>query len=54
MLETDAPVPFQGEQSEPSWIPKVCEKVAELKNISQEKVAKTTGNNYNLLFGEKI
>lgn len=54
MLETDAPVAFKGEQSQPSWIPKVCEKVAELKEISVEEVSKTTGNNYNGFFGEKI
>lgn len=54
MLETDAPVAFKGEQSEPAWIPKVCEKVAELKEISVEEVSKTTGNNYTVLFGEKI
>lgn len=54
MLETDAPVPFMGEQSEPSWIPRVCEKLAESKSISIDEVEKITGNNYVSLFGEKI
>ncbi|MCR4336097.1 MAG: TatD family hydrolase [archaeon] len=54
LLETDAPVSFNGEQSEPSWIPKVCEKVAELKGVDFEVVSEVTGRNFNALFGNNI
>ncbi len=50
LLETDAPVKFQGKEAEPSWIPKVCEKVAELKETSFEEISKKTEKNYSLLF----
>ncbi|MEM4630367.1 MAG: TatD family hydrolase [Candidatus Diapherotrites archaeon] len=50
LLETDAPVIFKGQQSSPTWITKVCEKVSEIKEISFEKVAKTTTKNFNNLF----
>ena len=51
MLETDAPVPFKGKESDPSWIPSVCKKVAELKQVSAEKVAYITTRNFTGLFG---
>ncbi|MFH1391457.1 MAG: TatD family hydrolase [Candidatus Diapherotrites archaeon] len=54
LLETDAPVSFNGEQSQPSWIPKVCEKVAELKKVDFEAVSEATGKNFNTLFGNNI
>lgn len=50
LLETDAPVPFGGKRSEPSWIPGVCAKVAELKGISTERVSEATGKNFLRLF----
>jgi len=52
LLETDAPVPFGGRNSEPSWIADVCKKVAQIKGVSQEEVAKATGNNFTSLFGK--
>jgi len=50
LLETDCPVPFLGVQSDPSWISRVCEKVAEIKCISPEKVSLVTGKNFSKLF----
>jgi TatD DNase family protein len=46
VLETDspylAPVPYRGKRNEPSYIPMIAEKVAELKKTSVEEVEKTT------------
>lgn len=46
LLETDSPyltpVPFRGTKNEPMYVKYVAEKVAELKNISVEKVIKVT------------
>ena len=43
LIETDspylAPVPYRGKTNEPSFVPKVAEKLAELKNVSVEQVA---------------
>lgn len=49
VLETDspylAPVPFRGKRNQPSYIPIIAERVAELKGISVDEVMKaTTGN----------
>lgn len=51
MLETDAPVEFRGECSEPSWIPRVCAAVAGLKGASGQEVSSVTGENFSSLFG---
>jgi len=49
VLETDAPylapVPKRGKRNEPAYIYYVAKKLAEIKNISIEEVAKTTSNN---------
>ena len=50
LLETDSPVEFVGKKSEPSWIPFVCAKFAELKGVSQEEVEQITEKNYKKLF----
>ncbi|MBE3113371.1 MAG: TatD family hydrolase [Actinobacteria bacterium] len=48
VLETDspylAPHPFRGKPNEPKYIPLIAEKIAEIKGISLEKVAKITSN----------
>jgi len=54
LLETDAPVSFNGRQSQPSWIPKVRDAVAELKGIDPEEVEQATGKNFNALFGKNL
>lgn len=55
VLETDAPflapVPYRGKRNEPSYIPLVAEKVAEIKNIGVEEAAKATTENAIRLFG---
>jgi len=53
LLETDspylAPVPFRGHENTPANIPIIGEKVAELKGVSSEEVARiTTGNGLRL------
>ena len=55
ILETDSPyltpVPHRGMQNEPSYIPLVAEKLAEIKQVSVSKVAKITTENACNLFG---
>ena len=46
LLETDAPflapVPYRGKRNEPSYIPLIAKKIAELKNLPIETVAEVT------------
>jgi len=55
VLETDspylAPHPFRGKPNEPKYIPLIAEKIAEIKVISLEKVAKTTSKTSQEFFG---
>ncbi|MCR5758688.1 MAG: TatD family hydrolase [Selenomonas sp.] len=55
LVETDAPylapVPMRGKQNEPAFVRYVAEKVAEIKGIPVEKVAKQTSNNAEELYG---
>jgi TatD DNase family protein len=55
VLETDAPylapTPFRGKRNEPAYIVKVAEKIAEIKNVSIEEVAKATTDNSIKIFG---
>ena len=54
-IETDcpylAPVPNRGKRNFPGLVPLVAEKIAEIKGISVEDVAKTTFENANKFFG---
>lgn len=54
LIETDgpflAPVPWRGKRNEPSYLPYVAEKIAELKGVSIESVAKQTSLNTQRLF----
>ncbi|WP_315820282.1 TatD family hydrolase [Paraflavitalea speifideaquila] len=49
VLETDAPylppVPFRGKRNESSYLKYVWEKLAEVKGVSKEEVAKITTAN---------
>lgn len=55
LLETDAPyvapVLYRGKRNEPAYVVEVAKKLAELKSISPEKVAKQTVQNSISLFG---
>jgi TatD DNase family protein len=55
LLETDcpylAPEPYRGKRNEPAFVRKTAEKVAELKGLSLEDVARITSLNAKLLFG---
>lgn len=46
MIETDcpylAPIPHRGDRNEPAYVVKVAKKIAEIKDVSLEEVAKTT------------
>lgn len=55
VLETDAPylapVPFRGKPNQSSYIYHVADKVAEIYQISLDKVAEITTNNSKIIFG---
>ncbi|WP_299249521.1 TatD family hydrolase [uncultured Lacinutrix sp.] len=55
VLETDspylAPKPFRGKRNESSYILKVVEKLSEIYNISEEKIADITTENSKAIFG---
>ena len=55
VLETDspylAPVPYRGKRNESSYLKLVCEKVAMIYGISEEKVAQITTENSKHIFG---
>lgn len=54
VMETDAPylppVPYRGKRNEPSYMIKICEKIAEVKGISIEQAAGSTTANALRLF----
>jgi len=54
VLETDspylAPVPYRGKRNEPSFIPIIAKRLADLKNISMEEVLGSTTKNAKTLF----
>jgi TatD DNase family protein len=56
VLETDcpylAPTPYRGKRNEPVYIPLIAERVAEIKKISVEEVAKATTANSLKIFKE--
>ena len=57
VLETDAPylapVPFRGKRNESSYIKYVAMKLADIKNISLETVARQTTENAEALFSPR-
>ena len=57
LIETDspylAPVPLRGKKNEPSYIKHTLEKLADIKNISVDKIENITSQNFNLLFNLK-
>ena len=54
MVETDAPyvspVPYRGKRNEPLYVREIAKKVAELRGISYEEVARATTENATKLF----
>ena len=55
MVETDipymTPVPHRGERNEPAYVRYVAERVAEIKKIPFDEVARQTTENARKLFG---
>lgn len=55
VLETDAPylapVPFRGKRNEPAYLKYVAEKLAGIKNVEIDEIAKITTDNAEKLFG---
>lgn len=58
LVETDAPflapVPYRGKRNEPAFITETFKAVADIKNISQEKLAGQLENNFYTLFDKKL
>jgi TatD DNase family protein len=56
VLETDSPyltpVPFRGKRNESSYIRYVAEKLAEVKGVPIEEVARVTTANAQKIFGD--
>jgi TatD DNase family protein len=56
VLETDAPylspVPFRGKRNESSYLKYVVEKLADIKGVTKEEVAKITTQNAQKIFGD--
>lgn len=54
VLETDspylAPHPMRGKRNEPKFLPLIAEKLAEIKNVSIEKIGKITNQNIDTIF----
>lgn len=54
LIETDAPylapVPFRGKRNEPSFVPQVAAKMAELHCVPVDQVARQTSENFRSLF----
>jgi len=55
LIETDspylAPMPYRGKTNSPAYVPHVAARLAELKGLSLEAVARATSHNANTLFG---
>jgi TatD DNase family protein len=54
LVETDspylAPVPFRGKSNQPAYVRYVAEKIAQLRNVSPEEIARITTANFFRLF----
>jgi len=54
VLETDAPyltpIPFRGKRNESSYLKYIVQKIAEVKNVSDEEVARVTTRNAENIF----
>ncbi|OQW89377.1 MAG: DNAase [Rhodoferax ferrireducens] len=58
LIETDspylAPVPYRGKTNNPSYVPLVAQKLAELRGVAVEEIASVTGRNFERLFAGVI
>jgi len=54
LIETDspylAPMPYRGKTNNPSYVPFVAQKLAELRGVSIEEIASVTSHNFDSLF----
>lgn len=55
LVETDcpylAPVPFRGKRNEPAYVTHTVRKLAEVRGVSEEDIARITTGNFKKLFG---
>ncbi len=51
LLETDSPVPFDGEPAEPAWVARVFEKLAEVRGADSEKLEAQVNENFQRYLG---
>jgi TatD DNase family protein len=54
MIETDCPYmtpePFRGQRNEPLLVKRVAERIAEIKNLSYERIAEISAGNARKMF----
>lgn len=55
LIETDspflAPVPNRGKRNEPAFVVNVAEKIAEVRGVEKQEIARATSNNFYRFFG---
>jgi TatD DNase family protein len=58
LLETDcpylAPVPFRGKRNEPAYIPHTVKTLASVRGVTEDEIAQTTTQNFEVLFGLRL
>ncbi len=58
LIETDspylAPMPYRGKTNNPSYVPFVAKKIAEIKGLDVEEVGRVTSRNFDTLFSDVL
>ena len=58
LIETDspylAPVPHRGKPNSPAWVPLVAARLAELRGVSAEHIARISSDNFDRLFAKVL
>ncbi|MGP1517512.1 MAG: TatD family hydrolase [Ottowia sp.] len=58
LIETDspylAPVPHRGKPNSPAWVPHVAARLAELRGVSAEHIARISSDNFDRLFAKAL